>query len=250
MQEMYQSYLKPIIDARKNQLFHVVLIAALGLIFIEFYNDVFKPVDVVQFLYKNVGVEAAMFYVRESSQLYIWAICSNIGYILIPALYVVFNRSLKLNEMGLSLPHKSSVKLYFILLIAILIPVFFISFTQEFQSSYPFYRYTDDGAFIWEGLTWEILYALQFLGVEFFFRGFLIHTSKKELGINSVYFAMIPYVMIHFSKPLPECLGSIFAGLILGHLSYRTNSIWGGVFLHVCVAMSMDFLSMYHRAIF
>lgn len=247
MQEIYHSYLKPIFDARKNQLFYVVLFGAIGLVFIDFYNDVFKPIDIVQFLYKNVSLEAATFYVRESTQLYIWAICSNIGYILIPALYVVFSKQLRFIDMGLSLPHKSSFKLYFVLLIAILIPVFFISFSKEFQASYPFYRYTDGGAFIWEGLTWELLYAGQFLGVEFFFRGFLIHASKKELGINSVYFAMIPYVMIHFSKPLPECLGSIFAGLILGHLSYKTNSIWGGVFLHVCVAMSMDFLSMHHR---
>jgi membrane protease YdiL (CAAX protease family) len=53
--------------------------------------------------------------------------------------------------------------------------------------------------------------------------------------------------MIHFSKPLPECIGSIFAGFILGWLSYKSKSIWGGVFLHVSVAISMDLLSALHQ---
>lgn len=249
MLKSFQVYILPIWETRKNNLFQTCFVAAIGLIFIDFYQEFHNPSKIAFWLADQGQISLAFTYVKESTQLYIWAINSNIGYILIPSIYIFFKGNLRLKNMGMELPSKSSLKLYFLLLIAILIPVFLISYTHEFQNSYPFYRYSDGGKFWWEGFTWEILYALQFVGVEFFFRGFLIHATKKELGQNSIYFSLIPYVMIHFSKPLPECLGSIFAGLILGHLSYKTNSIWGGVFLHVCVAMSMDFLSMYHRGL-
>jgi membrane protease YdiL (CAAX protease family) len=47
--------------------------------------------------------------------------------------------------------------------------------------------------------------------------------------------------MIHFDgKPMPETLGAIGAGLILGTLAMRTKSIWGGVLIHMGVALTMD----------
>jgi membrane protease YdiL (CAAX protease family) len=51
--------------------------------------------------------------------------------------------------------------------------------------------------------------------------------------------------MIHFSKPLAECLGSILAGIALGTVALRTGSIWGGVLVHCLVAWSMDLLALY-----
>ncbi len=53
--------------------------------------------------------------------------------------------------------------------------------------------------------------------------------------------------MIHFyGKPFPETIGAIFAGIILGTLAMRTRSIWGGVLIHVGVAMTMDALALQH----
>ena len=37
---------------------------------------------------------------------------------------------------------------------------------------------------------------------------------------------------------------AIGAGLILGTLAMRTRSIWGGVLIHVGVAMTMDVLAL------
>ena len=51
---------------------------------------------------------------------------------------------------------------------------------------------------------------------------------------------VIPYCMIHFHKPLPEVFGAIVAGIVLGWLALETRSLWGGVLLHVAVALSMD----------
>ena len=135
------------------------------------------------------------------------------------------------------------------LVVIMLSLVFVFSFHPEFQKTYPFYKYEDGGRFWWQGFTWELIYILQFFALEFFFRGFLIHQSAPYLGKYSIYFSMIPYCMIHFSKPLPECLGSIFAGFILGWLSYKSKSILGGVFLHVSVAISMDIFSSIHQGL-
>jgi membrane protease YdiL (CAAX protease family) len=55
---------------------------------------------------------------------------------------------------------------------------------------------------------------------------------------------VVPYNMIHYGKTLSESLGAIFAGIILGTIALRTRSIWGGVFVHVAVALTMDFLTI------
>jgi membrane protease YdiL (CAAX protease family) len=57
---------------------------------------------------------------------------------------------------------------------------------------------------------------------------------------------IVPYCMIHYGKPLPETLGAIVAGLVLGTLALRTRSIWGGVLIHIGVALTMDMLALGH----
>ena len=65
-----------------------------------------------------------------------------------------------------------------------------------------------------------------------------------ELFGLSVLVMLAPYCMIHYYKPMPEALGSIGAGLLLGLLSWRTGTIVYGWFLHYAVALSMDLLSL------
>jgi membrane protease YdiL (CAAX protease family) len=96
-------------------------------------------------------------------------------------------------------------------------------------------------------LIWEAFYFLQFVGLEFFFRGFMVHALKKHFGFYSVFVMMVPYCMIHFGKPLPEAFGAILAGIILGILSLKSNLIWLGVLLHFSVALAMDCFSLMHR---
>ena len=50
--------------------------------------------------------------------------------------------------------------------------------------------------------------------------------------------------MIHYGKPMPETLGAIGAGIILGTIAMRTKSIWGGMLIHIGVAMTMDVLAL------
>jgi hypothetical protein len=58
---------------------------------------------------------------------------------------------------------------------------------------------------------------------------------------------VVPYMMIHFQKPAAEAFGAVIAGSVLGVLSLRTLTIWGGIFIHCAVAVSMDVMSLLQR---
>ena len=98
-------------------------------------------------------------------------------------------------------------------------------------------------------LIWELIYFLQFFGLEFFFRGFLLHSLKPSIGIYSIFVMMVPYCMIHWGKPIPETFAAIFAGIFLGWLSYRNGNIWMGLVLHCTVAFSMDVMSLFNKGL-
>jgi len=68
---------------------------------------------------------------------------------------------------------------------------------------------------------------------------------QKHIGYNAVPVMMIFYVMIHLSKPLPECLGAMAGALVLGIVSLHMGSIWLGVFCHLALAWSMDLWAVF-----
>ncbi|AWV87933.1 CPBP family intramembrane glutamic endopeptidase [Bradymonas sediminis] len=187
-------------------------------------------------------------YARLARLMY-WSGCTFVGYMLIPALYVKFVMGERLRDMGLSL--KGALKHWWIYvgLFLIVLPfVYLMSLTDSFQNTYPFYKLA--GRSPAEFVVWELTYALQFMSLEFFFRGVLLHATKKRFGIYSVLLSVIPYCMIHFGKPLPETLGAVFAGIALGVLSLYTRSIWLGVAIHVSVAVAMDVFALLARGEF
>jgi membrane protease YdiL (CAAX protease family) len=88
------------------------------------------------------------------------------------------------------------------------------------------------------------MYSAQFFSLEFFFRGFMLQALKRSLGAYAIFVMVVPYCMIHFGKPMPETLGAIAAGLVLGTLALRTGSIWAGFLIHVSVVWTMDLLAL------
>jgi membrane protease YdiL (CAAX protease family) len=108
----------------------------------------------------------------------------------------------------------------------------------SFQAKYPFY----DGAVLggWHFWGFQLFYGLQFLGVEAFFRGFMLFGLERRLGWYAVPVMVIPYVMIHFGKPAPETFAAIVAGFLLGWMALRSRSFLWGVMVHWSVAIMMD----------
>ena len=114
-----------------------------------------------------------------------------------------------------------------------------------FLQMYPFIRAGEVPAWSWTLLmAFWALYTVQFFCVEFFFRGFIIFMLRPRFGYAAIAVMIVPYGMIHFDKPMPEAIAAVVGGTILGWLALRTNSIWGGVLLHIAIALSMDTLAM------
>ena len=185
---------------------------------------------------------------RQLAQLLYWAAGSVINYVLIPVLVVKLYLRERVADFGLRFRGiLRSSWIYLAMFLIMIGPLTFFSRTDAFQAKYPFYRIWPDEPF-WPRLwIWEAAYICQFFALEFFFRGFLLHGLRHRLGFYSIFVMMVPYCMIHFQKPMPECLGAIGAGAILGFMSLKTRSIWLGACLHVAVALSMDLLALWHR---
>lgn len=172
-----------------------------------------------------------------------WSGTTVIGYFFIPTILIIVVFRHRLADYGMPNPFGSGHPWLCLGLFLVMLPfVVGAAFTESFQSTYPFYGNADRSWF--DFLAWQLVYAAQFFALEFFYRGVLIHGIKHRFGVYSILVSTIPYVMIHFGKPLPETLGSIVAGVALGALSYHLRSIWPGVFLHIAIALSMDTFSL------
>ena len=198
-------------------------------------------------LLEEPGKQLARYFLHDEYgrllRLAYWSGTTVIGYFVVPVLLIRFLWKRRLADFGLPFPGSSSPFGLGLVLAFIMLPfVLVASFTESFQSSYPFYEFADRSAF--DFLAWQLLYAAQFFALEFFYRGFLIHGLKHRFGIYSILVSTVPYVMIHFGKPLPETLGSVVAGIALGALSYHYRSVWPCVFLHILIAFSMDVFSL------
>lgn len=134
----------------------------------------------------------------------------------------------------------------YLILLLIMVPLIVAaSFTEPFLRQYPMYRIS--GAHEYLGVServtagiYEIAYGLDFVTVEYLFRGFLVIGMMSVLGRGAVLTMAVTYCFLHFGKPLGEAISSIYGGFILGVIAYETRSVWGGVILHMGIAWMMD----------
>lgn len=172
-----------------------------------------------------------------------WAGTRVLSYVFIPAVTVVLMPGERLRDYYLSVVGLRRHLWFYTLLYVVVLPFLLIVASEpEFLATYPFYRYANQS--VAHFVAWEALYAIQFIALEFFFRGYMLKALSPKFGYGAVFVMVVPYCMIHFGKPFPEALGSIVAGVVLGTLAMRTRSIWGGVLVHVAVALTMDGLAV------
>jgi CAAX protease family protein len=171
-----------------------------------------------------------------------WVGCRVLCYFLLPSMTVVLTGG-RLTDYGLLIRGIGrSLPLYAALYFAMLPLIVAVSFTEAFQNYYPFYAYAGESRSGF--LLWESMYAMQFVVLEFFFRGFLLFSLVRYIGVYAIFVMVIPYCMVHFGKPFAEVLAAIPAGVLLGYLSLKTRSIWLGAALHIAVAWTMDVLAL------
>lgn len=149
----------------------------------------------------------------------------------------------------------NGLKPYASLLLGSFICVFLGGFFSDIQSYYPLFlqdnpEYFQQATGISKNyslLMYEIPYALSFVSVELFFRGFLIFAFLKYLGKYAILPMAVTYCVLHFGKPMTEAISSIFGGLILGIIAIKHKNIRGGILIHVGMAWSMEIIGYLHK---
>ena len=134
---------------------------------------------------------------------------------------------------------------YFFILLFLIPLVVGASFTSDFQRAYPRYKFGFPEQAVGSERTllagiFQLCYGSDFVFVEFFFRGFMVLAFARMMGTRAIVPMVVVYALIHFQKPMLEAVSSIFGGLVLGVISYRTKSIYGGVILHLGIAYMME----------
>jgi membrane protease YdiL (CAAX protease family) len=169
-----------------------------------------------------------------------WSAWRVLGYFVIPAMVVKWAFKERLPDHGLETSGiRHHAWIYVLSYGAVFLGVMFVArFVPHFTEYYPFYGYCSRSWF--DFAAWELLYAAQFLSLEFFFRGFWMRSMRSSMGSQAIFAMVVPYCMIHFGKPFLEAMAAIFAGVVLGTLALRTRSIWGGCVVHIGVAITMD----------
>ena len=124
--------------------------------------------------------------------------------------------------------------------LVMLVTLLFIHKLPMFQDYYPLFKRSTK---TWElFIYYQMAYALYFVAWEFFFRGYMLFGLKRVMGPWAIFVQMLPFAVLHFGKPTLEAMSSVFGGIALGWLAYRTRSFWYGVMLHAAVAVTLDIM--------
>lgn len=128
------------------------------------------------------------------------------------------------------------------LMLLIMVPLIGFASTQpDFLASYPKLKMAYFKESYWSYfMTYEPVYLMGFVMVEWLFRGFLVIGMVHLLGHRAILPAAALYCTFHFGKPAGECISSFFGGYILGVFAYYSKSIWGGIIVHMGIALMMD----------
>lgn len=173
-----------------------------------------------------------------------WTLIHVIGYVIVPCLVIKLVLREPFRDYGYGWGDTSRYLKYSASLAALIVGFAFLaSFRSDFAGHYPFYSLA--GRSYLDLLLWETLYIAQFVALEFFFRGFFLHSLRPQFGAASIFIMCVPYFMIHFSKPWLEAFGAIPFGILLGVLALRSRSMWGGAGVHATIAVSMDLLALW-----
>lgn len=137
-------------------------------------------------------------------------------------------------------------------LVLVVVPfVFYAGSMPSFVRKYPFCRRAilDGGLYIHVFLVYAAVALAFFWSGEAFWRGYILLGLERDLGRSALFFMLMPYVLGHLGKPLPETLGAVVAGLVLGGLALHHRSFILGALAHWTIAMTMDLVAIWRRGV-
>ncbi len=181
----------------------------------------------------------------ESYPYYYWFLTTAITLLLVPAIVAKFGTSERLRDYGFRLGNQKLGWSVTAVAWGLMIPVVILAVIvyPPFVAKYPLCKVV---AGSWQTfLPYQLAYGVYMFSWEFFFRGFMLFGLEQRFGNYCILIQTIPFAVMHYSKPLPEALGSIIAGVLLGILALETRSFIYGAAIHWLVAMTMDIVAVY-----
>ncbi len=165
----------------------------------------------------------------------------------LPAFLFLIFSARPMNKIGLTnyIPHHTF--LLTLIFAVIIVPMNYLNakhpsnlkmYPQIRISSWPF------SLVVLSALSW-ILYLFAY---ELLFRGILLFSSLDILGFwpSALLNAGI-YSLVHIPKGAKEALGAIPMGLIFCYLVVITGSFWVAFFVHILLALTNEWFSLYHH---
>ena len=128
--------------------------------------------------------------------------------------------------------------------------VVYASFQPDFLEKYPFFKpwkYPQVFGMDSHGpaALFELAYGVNFVFLEWMFRGALVIGMVKFLGRDAILPMVSTYAFLHFGKPLPETIAAVFGGYLLGIIAYYSRNIFAGCLIHIGIAYLMDGLAYF-----
>ena len=237
-------------DHERQRVWLVIIVACLCLLMVHYLKYSSVLVDTIRMAETWFGMNdqqwsrAFRYHAYRELLGYVWwGFWNLLGFLIIPMLTIKWVLKQPLKNYGWQLGSVKQHWLGYVLLASpIMFFAFLVSFREDFANHYPFYNLAHKS---WlDLLIWECIYIAQFIAVEFFFRGFLVNGLRIPFGSLSIAVMCLPYLMLHLPKLWLESFGAISFGFFLGILALRSKSIWGGVGVHVAIALMMDCMAM------
>ena len=184
------------------------------------------------------------FPLSESYPYFYWFLSTAITLFVLPIIVGLIGTKMPLKEYGVRFGNRKIGLLVTVVAVLFMIPVIMVAvrFYPAFLEKYPLSKVV---AISWKPfLLYQLAYGVYMYSWEFFFRGYMLFGLEKRFGNFSILIQTIPFAVMHFSKPFPEAIGSIFAGVFLGVLAFETRSFIYGATIHWLVAMTMDIVAI------
>lgn len=92
-------------------------------------------------------------------------------------------------------------------------------------------------------------WVMYLLAYEFLFRGLMIFALIPTLGVwPTIAINTALYSATHIPKSMKEAIGAMPFGVGLSVLTIMTQNIWIAVFVHIALALSNDYVALYHNS--
>ena len=180
----------------------------------------------------------------ESHWYYYWFLTTALTLLLLPVLVAQFGTKERLRDYGFRLGTQklgwSVTGIAWVLMIPVVILAVIVY--PPFVAKYPLCKAVANS---WQAfLPYQLAYGVYMFSWEFFFRGFMLFGLERKFGNYALLIQTIPFAVMHYTKPLPEAIGSVIAGVLLGVLALETRSFIYGAAIHWLVAMTMDVVAV------